>query len=202
MDEKYFAEFKTGVTNAWQVKLGNWVLYNGLPPVVLSGSAPSVPFRLAVTISPVPAGETSPAHADLVGSISINSEVLNFTKATRLTTATELTALPSVTVSGLDCNILIECITASGEPIQKENLTNIEIICFPQTHILRDPSGSGWQQTDYTIYCEIPMSIGDQIRFPDPHQGGKTIDVYVKNVSSAVDLEYGNTQPFRVYDCA
>ena len=119
-----------------------------------------------------------------------------------MTNKRELTGLPAVTATVLDCNILIECITTGGSPIRRETLKPIEIICFPETHILRDPSGSGWMQTSYDIWSEETMSIVDQIRYPDPHPSGRTIDVYVKNVSTAVDLEHGNAQPFRVYNCA
>ena len=118
-----------------------------------------------------------------------------------LQTPRELTFLPAITVSGLDCNILVECISAGGAPLRQETLTSIEIVCFPKTHIVRDPSGSGFMQNEYDVYSEEPLSIGDQIRYPDPFQG-KNIDIYVKNNSVAVDLEYDNTQPFRVYHCA
>ncbi len=49
-------------------------------------------------------------------------------------------------------------------------------------------------------YSEAQLKIGDQIRYTDPHQS-TTIDIYVKDVSRAVDLE-DNTQPFRVFYCA
>jgi len=201
MDPFYFQEFKTGVSNAWMVGLGNWTLFNGLQPVVLVGPAPTTPFRVAITISAVPAAGTSPAHEDVTGSVFVNSEELVFTRATRLTNSQELTALPNIKATGMDCNILVECISVGGVPLEKETLTPIEIICFPKTHVVKDPSGSGYMQTNYDIYTEAALAIGDLIRYLDPHQG-KTIDIYVKNVSSAVDLEYGNTQPFRVYNCA
>jgi len=201
MDPFYFKEFKTGVSNAWIVGLGNWVLFDGLQPVIPVGPVPTIPFRVAITISALPATGTSLAHEDVTGSVFVNSEELVFTRATRLTNSQELTALPTITATGLDCNILVECISVGGAPLEKETLTAIEIICFPKTHVLKDPSGSGYMQTNYDIYTEAVLAIGDLIRYPDPHQG-KTIGIYVKNVSSAVDLEYGNTQPFRVYNCA
>lgn len=196
MDDRYFAEFKTGVNNAWKVGLSNWVLYNGLMPALPAGPVPASPFRVAITLSAIT------DHIETAGSVFVNSDELVFTRAARLTNARELTALPAVTTTGLDCNILVECITTVGSPIRRETMKAIEIICFPNTQILRDPSGSGWMQTSYDIWSEEPLSIGDQIRYPDPHQAGRTIDIYVKNVSSAVDLEYENAQPFRVYNCA
>jgi 3D (Asp-Asp-Asp) domain-containing protein len=196
MSGEYFAEFKTGVNNAWKVELGNWIAFSGVPPVVLAGSIPTVPFRVAIIT------EAITSHSDVAGIVKVNDEELTFTRATRLTAEEELTVWPTITLTGLDCKITVELISVDGEYLQNETLVPMEIICFPKTRILRDRSGSGWQQTNYDIWSEEPLNIGDQIRFFDPHQNGQTIDIYVKNVDSAVDLEFGNTQPFRVYNCA
>ena len=196
MSGEYFAEFKTGVSNAWKVELGNWIAFSGVPPVVLAGSIPTVPFRVAIIT------EAIAGHTDVAGIVKVNDEELTFTRATRLTAEEELTSWPTITVTGLDCKITVELISVDGEYLQNETLVPMEIICFPKTRILRDRSGSGWQQTNYDIWSEEPLNIGDQIRFADPHQNGQTIDIYVKNVDSAVDLELDNTQPFRVYNCA
>ena len=196
MSGEYFAEFKTGVNNAWKVELGNWIAFSGVPPVALAGSVPTVPFRVAIIT------EAITSHTDVAGIVKVNDEELTFTRATRLTTEEELTSWPTITLTGLDCKITVELISVDGEYLQNETLVPMEIICFPKTRILRDRSGSGWQQTNYDIWSEEPLNIGDQIRFADPHQNGQTIDIYVKNVDSAVDLELDNTQPFRVYNCA
>lgn len=196
MAGEYFAEFKTGVNNAWKVELSNWIAFSGVPPVVLAGPVPTVPFRVAIIT------EAITSHTDVAGIVKVNDEELTFTRATRLTTEEELTSWPTITLTGLDCKITVELISVDGEYLQNETLVPMEIICFPKTRILRDRSGSGWQQTNYDIWSEEPLNIGDQIRFADPHQNGQTIDIYVKNVDSAVDLELDNTQPFRVYNCA
>ena len=196
MAGEYFAEFKTGVNNAWKVELSNWIAFSGVPPVVLAGPVPTVPFRVAIIT------EAITSHSDVAGIVKVNDEELTFTRATRLTTEEELTSWPTITLTGLDCKITVELISVDGEYLQNETLVPMEIICFPKTRILRDRSGSGWQQTNYDIWSEEPLNIGDQIRFADPHQDGQTIDIYVKNVDSAVDLELDNTQPFRVYNCA
>ena len=196
MSGEYFAEFKTGVNNAWKVELGNWIAFSGVPPVVLAGSIPTVPFRVAIIT------EAIAGHTDVAGIVKVNDEELTFTRATRLTTEEELTSWPTITLTGLDCKITVELISVDGEYLQNETLAPMEIICFPKTRIMRDRSGSGWMQTNYDIWSEEPLNIGDQIRFADPHQNGQTIDIYVKNVDSAVDLELDNTQPFRVYNCA
>jgi len=194
-DEAYFAEFDLGITNAWKVSLDNWQLYRGLAPAVPAGPVPSDPFLAAITIA------AAEGHNVLQGSVFVNDEEIEFNGATRLTSTTALDSLPEITTEGLDCQILVECVTTGRAPIKKEALTPIEIIVFPKTRILRNPTGSGHMQTDYDIYSKAILSIGDQIRYPDPHQG-QTIDVYVKLNSSAVDLELDNTQPFRLYNCA
>lgn len=196
MAGEYFAEFKTGVNNAWKVELSNWIAFSGVPPVVLAGPVPTVPFRVAIIT------EAITSHTDVAGIVKVNDEELTFTRATRLTTEEELTSWPTITLTGLDCKITVELISVDGEYLQNETLAPMEIICFPKTRILRDRSGSGWMQTNYDAWSEEPLNIGDQIRFADPHQDGQTIDIYVKNVDSAVDLELDNTQPFRVYNCA
>jgi|GEM_PF-1134308 len=200
IDSEYFAEFKTGVNNAWHVVQNTWKIVNSLTPPTAAGPVPAVPFRVAITLVTVPAQGTNQAHEDVVGEVFVNSEKISFTEATRLTNSTSLTSLPTITCLGLDCHILVECITVSGAPIYQKTLVPMEIICFPKTRIFRDPKGSGNMQTDYDIYTEEALGIGDLIRYPDPHQG-KTIEIYVKNVSGAVDLE-DNSQPFRVLNCA
>jgi hypothetical protein len=105
---------------AVRVDRATWKIFFGLPSLLPSLSIgdglPAVPFKCAVTLS------TSTGHTDVTGSITIGTETLAFTSATRRTTTNLLTALPVVSVSGLDCNILIEAVG-----IQKETLTSILI---------------------------------------------------------------------------
>lgn len=193
MDDGFFDEFVKA--QAHQILLDSWgPLYDGLTSsIILDGDIPET-FRLAITILPVT------GHTDVEGSVFVNEEELEFAGATRLTNEEELTELPEITVEDLDCNILIECISISGEPLYHETLVPITCAVFPKTTIRRDPSGSGSMETNYNVYTEAALKIGDQIRYTDPHQG-TSIDIYVKDISGAVDLE-DNTQPFRVLYCA
>jgi hypothetical protein len=194
MDDGFFDEFVKAEAN--QIVQGPWELYDGLTPELdLSEAAiPVEAFRVAITVSPV-AG-----HTTVEGTVHIDEEELEFTEATRLTNDEELTALPEITTEGLDCNILIECISTTGEPLYHETLVSITCVVFPKTSIRRDPNGSGFMETTYNVYTEAALKIGDQIRYTDPHQG-TSIDIYVKDRSGAVDLE-DNTQPFNVLYCA
>jgi hypothetical protein len=80
-----------------------------------------VAYKCAATVSAVT------GHTDVTGSLTIGSETISFSAATRKTFTTLLTALPVVSASGLDCNILIEALTSGGANIQKETLTSILI---------------------------------------------------------------------------
>jgi len=189
----YFDEFVQGP--AYKIGLANWELFDGLPPVDLDTTIPTDPFRLSFTVSAVT------GHTTVAGSITVDDgEEITFTQAGRRTNTYQLTALPDLDIDGLDCNILVECISSGGAPLKKETLTAIELVCFPHTRIIRDPAGSGSMETNYDVFTEEALSIGDQIRYTDPHQG-QTIDIYVKDVASAIDLE-DNTSPYRVYHCA
>jgi hypothetical protein len=193
MDDGFFDEFVQA--DAYQILQGSWVLYDGLTSlIVLDDNIPDV-FRVAITVSPV-AG-----HITVEGTVHIDEEGLEFTEATRLTNTEDLTGLPEISIEGLDCHIFIECISTTGELLYHETLVPIKVVVFPKTRVVPSPHGSsGYQETNYNVYTKAALKIGDQIRYADPHQGA-TIDIYVKDVSGAVDLE-DNTQPFRVFYCA
>lgn len=194
MNDGFFDEFVKAT--AYQILRGPWELHDGLTSELDLSEAeiPAEAFRLAITISPVV------GHTIVEGTVHIDDEELEFTEATRLTNDEDLTELPTISVEGLDCNILIECISTTGEPLYRETLEPITVVVFPKTSIRRDPNGSGFMETTYNVYTEAPLKIGDQVRYTDPHQNA-SIDIYVKDRSSAVDLE-DNSQPFRVLYCA
>lgn len=192
MNDGFFDEFVQA--DAYQIVQGPWVLYEGPASAIdLDDDIPEA-FRLAMTISPVT------GHTTVEGTVHIGEEELEFTEATRLTNEEDLTEVPEITVSGLDCNIKVECISITGEPVYRETLVPITCVVFPKTSIRKDPNGSGLMETNYNVYTESLLKIGDQIRYTDPHQGA-SIDIYVKDISGAVDLE-DNSQPFRVLYCA
>lgn len=192
MDDGFFDEFRQEAAN--QVAVTSWQLYAGLTPPDPTGPVPAVPFRLAITVSAVD------GHTMVAGTVTVAGEEIEFEEATRLVSSEDLTELPEISTEDLDCYIVIECITPGGAPIEKETLAPITVVVFPKTRILRDSSGSGSQETNYDVRTKTLLKIGDRIRYQDPHQGG-LIDIYVKDISGAVDLE-DNTQPFRVLYCA
>ena len=193
MDDGFFDEFVQA--DAYQILQGAWTLYDGLTSAIGLDDVIPDAFRLAFTVSSVT------GHTICAGSVTIGEEELEFTEATRLTNSEDLTELPEISVDGLDCNILIECISTTGEILYRETLVPITVVVFPKTRVVPKPHGSSaYMETNYNVYSKAPLKIGDQIRYADPHQG-TTIDIYVKDVSDAVDLE-DNSHPFRVFYCA
>lgn len=147
--------------DAYIITYANHELYDGLSAatLTLTGSLPSVPFRVAVTISSVT------GHADVAGSVVVGSETLTFAAAGKKTTTTVLSALPTITTSGLDCHILIEAITTGGAPIQAETAA--------ATKIQFENTSSGYfnSQGQWTVYsgsyamCRDAAAVGDKLRY-------------------------------------
>ena len=62
------------IDDAYMVSKGNHILYSGLSAttLVLTGSLPSVPFRVAVSLL------AATGHADVAGRVTVGSENLDF----------------------------------------------------------------------------------------------------------------------------
>jgi hypothetical protein len=152
-------------------------LYNGQTAASLTMTATALAeaFRVAVTLSP------TTGHTDVVGSVTVGSEVLTFTAATRKTTTTLLSARPVIPTSGLDCNILVECINSGGAPIYSETTTAIKILLETNQGGFYDAQGA-WIKTDDLIMSETLMAVGDRVRV------GST-DYIIRKVFGANNLD-------------
>ena len=123
--------------SGYRVNRGIHELYDGVPtasPLTLH-AAPTTSFRCRVTVSAV-AG-----HTDCSGFLTIGSETLTFTVAGTKTTTVLLSALPAVTYSNLDCNILITAIDSGGAPISSDTQTALDCRFQDTQKSYRLPSG-------------------------------------------------------------
>ena len=149
--------------DAYRVLVSNWVLYNDEPassPITLTGDLPSVSFRCRAKVS------SATGHTDCAGTLTIGTETLTFsaTGQTKITTV-NLSALPTVTYSGLDCTILIEAIDSAGAPLRIE--TAKEVSCrFQDTQkSFRDAQGN-WSLSSAIAYVNEPeFVIGTKISY-------------------------------------
>jgi hypothetical protein len=147
--------------SATLVKSILWELFNALSmaTLTLKGTAPTGPFRLAITLSIIT------GHADCVGRVTINgTENIDFLVAGRKTSTTFLTSLPTITTQNLDCHILITCISTSGTDIYQITNTTIAVDWDDSQKWVPTPSGV-WTQVDQTS-CEtdnFSAKIGDTV---------------------------------------
>jgi hypothetical protein len=162
--------------SASKVVLSNHTLFDGTTSasITLTGNKPSVTFKCSITLSPVT------GHTDCVGDVYINSEKISFLQATTKTTTTNLTALPTITTSNLDCHIKITCIDTGNAPIQDENLTSIAIRLEKYDSGYYDSTGL-WKKTDTQILSQTLLSIGDKVRYG-------TTDYTIRKVEDNPDL--------------
>ncbi len=123
-------------------------LYDALSSGVLalSGEWPSgFTGRVAITIT----SETG--HTDCIGSVAVGSESKSFTASgQRLTFTTYLTALPAIVATGLDCYILVEVLTTSGQPYYEETLTAVTCRWTPTQKSFRNSLGE-WETSDAEV---------------------------------------------------
>lgn len=159
------------IDDALKTVRANHVLYSGLSgstALVLTGSLPAVPFRCEVAVS------NTTGHTDCAGSVTVGSETLAFAAAGKKKSTLDLTALPVITTSGLDCTLLIVAISPGGAPLQTETLTAIKIRMKSKSKSIPSPSG-GWEsiRESYALsWAADAVAKGDIIRY-----GGKDYTV-------------------------
>lgn len=137
------------------------VLYDNVSAttLTLTGDLPSVAFRCRVTISSVT------DHIDVAGSVTVGTEILTFMAAGTKTTTTSLSALPTITTSNLDCNILIIAVGVNGQPIQDETLTTLKIRFEPTSKMYQNVAGTWTQSTAYCMVVSSTPGINSVIRY-------------------------------------
>ena len=174
-------------TACFRVDRANWKLFTGLSiaSLVLNGDGlPAVPFKCAVTASAIT------GHADLTGTVTIGSEVLTFTSATRKTTTILLSALPAISTSGLDCQLVIEVLSSGGANIQKETLTAITCLWVPEQKRFQDALGA-WTLSNAIALTKTACNVDDIIRYAGS-------DYTIKQVTGG-NRVMGVTAPYKLW---
>ena len=139
------------------------VLFSGTSVASLSLIAawPPTGSKLSIVASSVS------GHTDCAGHIIINSEDITFTQVGTKTSTTALTALPTITTTGLDCNLVISVLNSGLAPIYLETETDLPCKITPKTKWLPSPQG-GWTSIQTTILeARGIFAVGENIKF-DP----------------------------------
>jgi hypothetical protein len=149
------------ISGAYKVTKAVKDAYNGVPassPLALVGTAPTEQFKFRITVASVT------NHADCSGSITVGTETLTFSiSGQKKVTSVLNSSWPSVTYSGLDCSILIECLDSGGAEIKEETLVAIDTRIERYDSGFYDSSGH-WTKTDTMILSNTSMNIGDTVR--------------------------------------
>ena len=146
---------------AYLVSQARWQIHEGLASTVgtLNGDGlPTVAFKCKATLS------TATGHADVAGSVTIDGETISFNSATTKTFTKALSALPTISVTGLDCNVLVEAVTLGGAPIYKETLTAIKLSYGMTERLAEDSMGKRTIREFEVLTSASGIQAGDIIR--------------------------------------
>jgi hypothetical protein len=150
-------------------------LFDGVPttsPITLTGTKPSVAFKCRATVSSVS------GHTDCSGSLIIGSETLSFlASGGKKTTTVLLSALPTVSYTSLDCNILIECIDSGGADIKDETATATKIQFENTSSGFFTPEGVWKVYSGSYAMCRDAAQVNDVLRYNATDMPIKKVDV-------------------------
>lgn len=102
---------------------------------------------------------------DMAGSLVVGADTLTFTIASKKTSTSALTSVPTVNNTGLDCNVLIECIDTGGAPIYTTTETDLPCKIEVKSKSIPSPEG-GWTSVASTqMQARGYFDVGDVIKF-------------------------------------
>jgi hypothetical protein len=137
------------------------VLFNGTSTSTLTLIAawPTSGSKLSIVASSVT------GHADCAGHVIINSEDIEFKQAGTKISTTALTALPTITTTGLDCHLVITVLNSGGASVQTD--TEIDLPCKIEVRSKSIPSPEGgWTSIASTqMQARGIFEVGDNIKF-------------------------------------
>jgi hypothetical protein len=139
------------------------VLFSGTSTSTLTLAAawPLTGSKLSIVASSVS------GHTDCAGHIIINSEDIEFKQAGTKTSTTALTALPTITTTGLDCRLEISVRDSGLAPVIAETETDLPCKIESRTKWLPSPQG-GWTSIQSTVIeARGVFAVGENIKF-DP----------------------------------
>jgi hypothetical protein len=146
---------------AYKVDWTDHMLYDGdsTSTIVLTGTVPSEPFRVQVRLY------TNTGKTDCTGSVVVGTETLQFVQASKKVTSKVLTALPTVTTTGLTCLVEIKAIDPAGEPIQDETITAFKIRYEPTTKIFQNADGIWKKSQAYAMTTDKDIWLDTWVRY-------------------------------------
>ena len=144
-------------STAYRVAKSNWNLFNGqsAATLVLTGTKPTVPFKLKITLS----------GTDYAGTVTVNAEVITFTQASTKITVAILTALPTITTNGLNCTVKVECVDSAGAMITSEIKTAFLCRWMDSTQMYQNATGEWSQSLAQVLTTDSLCVVGGEIEY-------------------------------------
>lgn len=132
---------------------------NSAATLTLTGSWPANGSKLKIVASSVT------GHTDCVGVVTVNSENVTFTQAATKTTTTNLTALPTITTSNLDCYLTITVLDSGLAPIYTSTETDLPCTIKLVSRGVQAADGTWTSVKSTELRARGTFSIGDIIKF-------------------------------------
>jgi hypothetical protein len=160
-------------TVGYRVIRSNWLLHNATssPTLTLIADAPAIPFRLKITLS----------GPDCAGTVSVNSEAIDFIQAGAKLSSGLLTSLPTITTSGLNCIVKVECIDVGGAPIVSDIISLITCRFSNVQKSYRDATGIWTQSDGQLLTTDSACNVGGLLQIENK-------DYYIKQMESYAKL--------------
>lgn len=140
-----------------------WTLYDGLSAasLTLTKAWPtSFTGRVAVTV------ESATGRTDCAGTVTVGSETKTFAASgQRLTFTTFLSSLPAISTSGMDCNILVEVLTTSGQPYHEETLTAVTCRWTAKQKSFKNSMGQWETSSAEVLTTSTACNVTDTLRY-------------------------------------
>lgn len=137
--------------------------YSGLSfaTLTLIGTWPTNGSKLQIVAS------ATTGHADCAGRVTINgTENIDFLVAGTKNSTNLLTSRPTITTSGLDCNLLVSCLDSGSQPIYTSTETDLPCRIWLKRKTAQQANGV-WTTIQETLLWVRDLTIipNDRIKF-------------------------------------
>lgn len=132
---------------------------NSAATLTLTGTWPTNGSKLKIVASSVT------GHADCVGTVTVNAEVITFAQAATKTTTNGLTALPVITTSGLDCYLTITALDSGLAPIYTSVETDLPCTIKLVNRGVQTANGTWTSVKSTELRARGTFAVGDIIKF-------------------------------------
>lgn len=180
LDSDYYnqtCELKGGVFTYYSDLSGTGGVH---PLTLLRSDLPPAPWNVNFLLKIVTSAPSG--HTDVTGTVTVNAENVAFTSATTKYTVTPLNAVPTITVTDLDCNLVITAYKSSSDVYDY-----IPSACrWKDDAIIFMQSGGSFTQSKAVIITDAVYTVGQTLRKPG---GTDTTGQLIKMITVQLNID-------------